>query len=152
MDRELLAQTLADRGEPAYRARQVWEWLARGAGSYGEMTTCPRRCAPSLDEHVPLSTLTLDREERASDGTVKALLRTAARPARRGGDDALPRRPALAVPVVAVGLPADVHVLRDRADALRRQPQRRRDPRPGAALPPPLGRSTTPSSWAWASR
>ena len=28
------------------------------------------------------------------------------------------------VPLLAVGLPADVHVLRDRADALRRQPQR----------------------------
>ena len=31
MDIELLASTLKDHGEPAYRARQVWEWAARGA-------------------------------------------------------------------------------------------------------------------------
>jgi 23S rRNA (adenine2503-C2)-methyltransferase len=78
MDRELLAQMLADRGEPAYRARQVWEWLARGTGSYGEMTNLPISLRAVLAESVPLSTLTPDREDTASDGTVKALLRTAA--------------------------------------------------------------------------
>jgi len=78
MDRELLAQTLADRGEPAYRARQVWEWLARGTGSYGAMTNLPAALRAALAESVPLSTLTPDGEETASDGTVKALLRTAA--------------------------------------------------------------------------
>jgi 23S rRNA (adenine2503-C2)-methyltransferase len=78
MDRSLLAQTLANRGEPAYRARQVWEWLARGAGSYAEMTNLPAALRATLAEQVPLSTLSLEREERASDGTVKALLRTAA--------------------------------------------------------------------------
>ena len=31
VDRALLEQTLADAGEPAYRAAQVWEWVARGA-------------------------------------------------------------------------------------------------------------------------
>ena len=29
MDLELLRQTLADHGEPAYRAKQVWAWTAR---------------------------------------------------------------------------------------------------------------------------
>jgi 23S rRNA (adenine2503-C2)-methyltransferase len=77
MDRSLLAQTLADCGEPPYRARQVWEWLARGAKSYAEMTNLPVSLRPHLAERVPLSTLTLAREERARDGTVKALLHTA---------------------------------------------------------------------------
>ena len=36
---ELLEETLAD--EPAYRSRQVWEWVARGASSYDEMTNLP---------------------------------------------------------------------------------------------------------------
>ena len=31
MDLQLLEQTLADRGEPPFRARQVWGWAARGA-------------------------------------------------------------------------------------------------------------------------
>ena len=41
------------------------------------------------------------------------------------------------MPVLAVGLPAHLHVLRHRIDALRAQPDRLGDPRPGAALPPP---------------
>jgi 23S rRNA (adenine2503-C2)-methyltransferase len=77
MDRELLRETLGRQGEPPYRARQVWAWLARGAGSYAEMTDLPATLRATLEEHVPLSTLALEREERASDGTAKALLRTA---------------------------------------------------------------------------
>ena len=77
MDRVLLAQTLAARGEPAYRARQVWGWLARGAGSYAEMTDLPATLRDALGAAVPLSTLAVDQEARARDGTVKALLRTA---------------------------------------------------------------------------
>ena len=76
MDRSLLAAALAERGEPAYRARQVWQWLARGAGSYEEMTDLPTPLRAALAARVPLSTLTLEREDRARDGTVKALLRT----------------------------------------------------------------------------
>src|SRR5262249_16377612 len=37
VDRALLESTLAAAGEPAYRASQVWEWVARGARDYGEM-------------------------------------------------------------------------------------------------------------------
>jgi 23S rRNA (adenine2503-C2)-methyltransferase len=76
VDLELLAQTLADRGEPPYRGRQVWNWLARGAASYGEMTNLPASLRDELAARVPLSTLALEREARAQDGTVKALLRT----------------------------------------------------------------------------
>ena len=36
-----LAGILADFGEPKFRARQIWDWLARGAGSYDEMTNLP---------------------------------------------------------------------------------------------------------------
>ncbi len=58
------------------------------------------------------------------------------RPADRGGADALPRRAALGLRLLAVGLPADLHLLRHRPDEVRPQPQRRRDPRPGAPFPP----------------
>ena len=34
-----LTEVLAD--EPAYRTQQVWEWTARGARSYAEMTNVP---------------------------------------------------------------------------------------------------------------
>ncbi len=77
MDRELLARTLADAGEPDYRASQVWEWVARGARSYEEMTNLPAALRERLAAAVPLSTLTLEAEAKSDDGTVKALFHTA---------------------------------------------------------------------------
>jgi 23S rRNA (adenine2503-C2)-methyltransferase len=77
MDRNLLRETLERLGEPNYRERQIWAWLARGASAYAEMTDLPGALRDEFEAHVPLSTLTLAREARASDGTVKALLRTA---------------------------------------------------------------------------
>ena len=74
MNTELLDRTLAD--EPAYRARQVWEWTARGAASYAEMTNLPATLRARLDEHVPFSSLSVEHEAVAKDGTVKTLFRT----------------------------------------------------------------------------
>jgi 23S rRNA (adenine2503-C2)-methyltransferase len=74
VDLDLVTQTLA--GEPAYRTRQVWEWAARGATSYGEMTNVSTRTRALLEEHVPFSTLEVADEARSRDGTVKALFRT----------------------------------------------------------------------------
>ena len=76
MDLDRLERCLADAGEPAYRRRQVWEWTARGAPSYDDMTTLPKSLRASLADEVPFSTLEVVTELRASDGTVKALFRT----------------------------------------------------------------------------
>ena len=77
MDSDLLDSTLADLGHPAYRARQVWEWAARGAVSYEEMTNIPAPLRAELAAAVPFSTLTVETEAQAKDGTVKTLFRTA---------------------------------------------------------------------------
>ncbi len=77
MDLDLLQTTLDELGEPAFRARQVWRWTARGAGGYEEMTDLPADLRAQLAERVPLSTLELERQAEARDGTVKALFRTA---------------------------------------------------------------------------
>jgi 23S rRNA (adenine2503-C2)-methyltransferase len=77
MDLELLEQTLADRGEPAFRARQIWEWTARGATSYEEMSNLPAGLRAALADAVPFTTLTVADEAVARDGTVKVLFRTA---------------------------------------------------------------------------
>src|SRR3990170_645566 len=76
MDLALLEQVLAARGEPAYRARQVWEWAARGVGGYEEMTNVPARLRAALAGEGPFTTLSLETEARSKDGTVKALFRT----------------------------------------------------------------------------
>jgi 23S rRNA (adenine2503-C2)-methyltransferase len=71
-----LEQRLAARGEPAFRARQVWEWAARGAGSYEAMTNLPLELRGRLGEEVPFSSLRTVREALASDSTEKALFET----------------------------------------------------------------------------
>jgi 23S rRNA (adenine2503-C2)-methyltransferase len=76
VDRAALSQTLADAGEPAYRASQVWEWVALGARSYEEMTNLPTALRERLAATVPLSTLLLQAEAKSDDGTVKALFHT----------------------------------------------------------------------------
>jgi 23S rRNA (adenine2503-C2)-methyltransferase len=74
---DLLDTVLAARGEPPFRARQVWEWAARGAAGYEEMTNLPAVLRSELASAVPFSTLMVEDEARAADGTVKALFRTA---------------------------------------------------------------------------
>ena len=152
MDLAVLEQTLAARGEPGYRAAQVWEWAARGAAGFDEMTNLPAALRAELARDVPFSTLSVEAEARSRDGTVKTLFHTHDGHPLEAVLMTLPRRPPLALPLVAVGLPAHVHVLRDRSDAVPAQPDRVRDPRPGAALPPARSAHATRCSWGWASR
>jgi len=76
MDLALLERTLIDRNQPRFRARQVWSWAARGAAGYEEMTDLPVALREQLRASVPFSTLDVERETRARDGTVKTLFRT----------------------------------------------------------------------------
>ena len=77
MDLQLLDQTLAGRGEPRFRARQVWAWAARGASGYEQMTDLPGELREALARELPFSTLNVRDQAHASDGTVKALFDTA---------------------------------------------------------------------------
>jgi 23S rRNA (adenine2503-C2)-methyltransferase len=77
VDLNFLEETLSDLGEPRYRAGQVWRWAARGAAGFDVMSDLPLGLRGSLTDAVPFSTLTVEREAHASDGTVKALFRTA---------------------------------------------------------------------------
>jgi 23S rRNA (adenine2503-C2)-methyltransferase len=76
VDLDLLARELTAAGEPAYRARQVWEWTARGASGYAEMTNVPAGLRGQLAERVPFSILDVEREAESRDGTLKTLFRT----------------------------------------------------------------------------
>jgi len=77
VDLALLSEKLAERGQPTYRAGQVWDWAARGAPGYEAMTNVPAGLRAELAADVPFSTLELERQAEARDGTVKALFRTA---------------------------------------------------------------------------
>jgi 23S rRNA (adenine2503-C2)-methyltransferase len=77
MDLQLLEQTIAERDEPAFRAHQIWAWAARGASGYEEMTDLPAALRDALSRELPFSSLSVQNEARASDGTIKALFATA---------------------------------------------------------------------------
>ncbi len=76
MDLALLDRTLADAGQPAFRAKQVWEWTARGAAGYEEMTNLPAALRDRLAEEVPFSSLQVVHQAESRDGTVKTLFHT----------------------------------------------------------------------------
>jgi 23S rRNA (adenine2503-C2)-methyltransferase len=66
-------------GQPAYRARQLYEWVYRHlATSYEAMTPLPRSLLAELGARLPLSTMRSLRELDADEGdTVKTLYQTA---------------------------------------------------------------------------
>jgi 23S rRNA (adenine2503-C2)-methyltransferase len=74
MDLDLVSEVLAS--EPDYRTRQVWEWAAKGASSYAEMTNVSNDTRAVLEQRVPYSTLELVHDAHSVDGTVKALFHT----------------------------------------------------------------------------
>jgi 23S rRNA (adenine2503-C2)-methyltransferase len=76
MDLQLLDDTLTDLGQPPFRAKQVWEWTARGTASYDAMTNLPAGLRSALTERVPFSTLEVTNEAHSKDGTIKALFST----------------------------------------------------------------------------
>jgi 23S rRNA (adenine2503-C2)-methyltransferase len=77
VDLTLLDDRLAAHGEPSFRSRQVWEWAARGADSYEQMTNLPLELRTALADEVPFSSLRHVREAVARDETAKALFETA---------------------------------------------------------------------------
>ena len=140
MDLQLLEKTLADRGEPGFRARQVWAWTARGVAGYEQMTDLPAALRDALAVELPFSSLELRDQASSRDGTVKALFATADGRAleavlMRFATPSGHTRSPLGLRLLAVGLPAHLPLLRDRDDEVRAQPQRVGDHRAGAALP-----------------
>jgi 23S rRNA (adenine2503-C2)-methyltransferase len=76
MDLTSLDTFLSERGEPAYRSRQIWRWVTSGAAGYEGMTDLPAVLRNALAERVQYSTLAVERESSSRDGTVKTLFRT----------------------------------------------------------------------------
>jgi 23S rRNA (adenine2503-C2)-methyltransferase len=76
VDLNLLDGKLSEFGEPRYRAGQVWRWAARGATGFSDMSDLPLTLRETLDREVPFSSLVVEREAHATDGTVKVLFHT----------------------------------------------------------------------------
>ena len=76
MDLSAVEDKLKELDEPAYRAGQIWRWAAQGATGYDSMTDLPLRLRERLGAAVPFTTLALEHQAEARDGTVKALFLT----------------------------------------------------------------------------
>ncbi|MCK6508078.1 23S rRNA (adenine(2503)-C(2))-methyltransferase RlmN [Myxococcota bacterium] len=73
---EQMARTLAEWGQPAFRARQLHAWIhERGARSVDEMSDLPRALRQHLARHATIGTLAQVTEQRSADGTLKRLYR-----------------------------------------------------------------------------
>jgi len=72
-----LQEVLKGLGLPAFRAKQIYEWLhVKLAGSYDEMTNLSKDLRLKLSEAYPITALTeVDALHSAEDGTIKYLFR-----------------------------------------------------------------------------
>ena len=61
-------------GQPAFRAKQVYSWLHKGACGYGEMTNIPQTLRDKLQQEHPLfAPRVVRKQESKLDGTIKYL-------------------------------------------------------------------------------
>ena len=75
MDPDELREMVRDRGLPAFRAKQLFEWMhVRRVTDYSQMTNLPAKLREELAEEYPLTTARVrDRRVSALDGTQKYL-------------------------------------------------------------------------------
>ena len=68
-------QTLfKEMGEPAFRAKQVYQWLHKGVRTYGEMTNLSQTLRSKLEETYPIhAPKVVRKQESKKDGTIKYL-------------------------------------------------------------------------------
>jgi 23S rRNA (adenine2503-C2)-methyltransferase len=68
------AEYLAAAKQPAYRAKQVWQWLFREhATDFAAMTNLPARLREQLTNSFTVGRLTIEQRQESRDGTVKFL-------------------------------------------------------------------------------
>ncbi len=78
MTMEELAALMAELGEPAFRAKQIFQWLHRGARSFEEMTNLSKALREKLAGSCTLVPPAVERKQVSRlDGTIKYLWRLA---------------------------------------------------------------------------
>jgi 23S rRNA (adenine2503-C2)-methyltransferase len=75
LDEAALTHLLADWGEPAYRARQVWDWAyCQKAADFNGMTSLPQALRERLAVEVRLGGMILQQERQSRDGETRKWL------------------------------------------------------------------------------
>lgn len=73
--RKEIQDVIVSLGQPAFREKQIFEWLSKGALSWEEMTNVPKALKEQLKEKFSFDNLSVEHEQVSSDGTRKYLLR-----------------------------------------------------------------------------
>lgn len=69
-----IATALSELGEPKYRAKQIFQWLARGVESFDEMTNLSKKLRETLKQEFFITKLKMLRKQVSEiDGTIKYL-------------------------------------------------------------------------------
>ena len=69
-----LGAVFKEMGEPAFRAKQVYQWLHRGVRTYDEMTNLPQPLREKLNQNYPIHAPEVVRKQESQrDGTIKYL-------------------------------------------------------------------------------
>lgn len=67
-----LEALMADWGQPAFRSKQLYEWLhTHHVGAYDQMTNLPKSLRQKLEQEYPLAGLALADQQVSRDGTRK---------------------------------------------------------------------------------
>lgn len=72
-----LRELLVSMGEPAFRGKQLFSWLSRGAESFDEMMNLPLALRERLKTNCILTPPEAIRKQESKDGTIKYLWRLA---------------------------------------------------------------------------
>lgn len=69
---EEIVQEMQLIGEPAFRAKQVWQWIwQKGAASFEEMTNLPKALREKLQQHFDVYKMRIEARQLSTDGTLK---------------------------------------------------------------------------------
>ncbi|NBP06847.1 MAG: 23S rRNA (adenine(2503)-C(2))-methyltransferase RlmN, partial [Bacteroidetes bacterium] len=67
-----LEQALKELGEPAFRGRQIYEWLwKKGAREFSAMTNLSLPLRDKLQSHFSLLPASIHTQQKSKDGTIK---------------------------------------------------------------------------------
>ena len=78
MTLEEMEVLLKSKGQPSFRAGQVFSWLHKGVTSFDEMTNLPKALRETLEAECYITHPTVERKQvSAQDGTIKYLWRLA---------------------------------------------------------------------------
>jgi 23S rRNA (adenine2503-C2)-methyltransferase len=78
LSRKQLQETLSELGQPAFRVKQIEEWVwEKGATSFDDMTNLPKALRATLAERFTLGGVTEVAKQVSEDGSRKYLLQYA---------------------------------------------------------------------------